>query len=417
MENRKLKIENARSPKVAIVHDWLVGGGAELVVEQLHKMYPDAPIYTSYCTKEWRQRLDNTVITGYLQHWPFSHVRKFLPVLRQRWFRKLDLSEFDLVISSSGNGEAKFVLPRKDIGQQQTDENPQSLSNRGAKRPVHVCYSHTPTHFYWRKYDEYLKNPSFRPKWLARLGLRLLVKPLRKRDYEAAQSVDYFIANSSHIQNDIKKYYHRDSLVIHPPVNISAFTTSKIQTSKNNKTHASTPSNIKYQISNMSAQRSFILWGRHVPYKRFDLAIKACNKLKLPLTIIGTGPETKNLKKIAGPTITFTGRISDDELIAYAHSASAFLFPGEEDFGIAPVEAMAAGLPVIAYQSGGALDYVIEGKTGLFFTKQTQASLIEALQTFDLQMFDSEEIKYTVKQFEPAHFRQTISKIIRSVSG
>jgi hypothetical protein len=158
--------------RVALVHDWLYGGGAEKVVLELHKMFPDAPIYTSYCTDEWRHNLDNKVITGYLQNWPFSSLRKFLPLLRQRWFRTLDLSEFDIVISSSGNGEAKFV---------------------SVKEPaVHICYCHTPTHFYWRHYEQYLRNPGFRPYWLVRLALKVLVKPLRKRDYRAAQKVGYF---------------------------------------------------------------------------------------------------------------------------------------------------------------------------------------------------------------------------------
>lgn len=422
--NIKYPISNIRNPKVAIVHDWLYGGGAELVVEQLHLMYPEAPIYTSYCTPEWRARLDGKIITGYLQHWPFSALRKFLPVLRQHWFRGLDLSQFDIVISSSGNGEAKFVLPKKDkkkrrasttnyqiSDMQRASDAPSNIHEQDTKRPIHVCYCHTPTHFYWRKYEEYLKSPSFKPKWLARLGLRLLVKPLRKRDYQAAQSVDYFIANSSHIQNDIKKYYDRDSVVIHPPVNVSAFTNPK-QQAPNNKKGA--PSNIKYQISNIDKPR-FILWGRHVPYKRFDLAIEACNTLQLPLTVVGSGPETENLKKIAGPTITFAGRVSDAELITLAHSADAFLFPGEEDFGIAPVEALAAGLPVIAYKSGGALDYVIEGKTGIFFEEQTQASLIRALQKFQQINFRSKDIADAAEQFSSIKFKDHLRDVIINI--
>ncbi|MFO0971619.1 MAG: glycosyltransferase [Candidatus Saccharimonadales bacterium] len=376
-----------KKPKVAIVHDWLYGGGAELVVEQLHKMYPDAPIFTSYCSDEWRERLDNKVVTGYLQRWPFSKLRKFLPVLRQRWFKKLKLSGFDLVISSSGNGEAKFVLSQ-----------PTTNDQRPTKKPIHICYCHSPTHFYWRKYDEYLKNPGFKPQWLARIGLKLLLKPLQKRDYKAAQSVDYFIANSSHIQSDIKKYYHRDSVVIHPPVNTAMFTDTKRQ-------------KIKDGYGNQTP--TFITWGRHVPYKRFDLAIAACNKLGLSLIIAGGGPETEKLKKIAGPTIQFVGRVSDNELVALAHSASAFLFPGEEDFGIAPVEAMAAGLPVIAYRSGGALDYVAEGKTGVFFEKQTVAALTARLSSFNANPYDKAGIAKTAERFAEDVFA---SKITTAVS-
>ena len=148
-------------PTIAIVHDWLYGGGAEQVVLALHQLYPDAPIYTSYCSRTWRKKLDNKVITGYLQRWPFAQLRRLLPVLRQRWFARLDLGQFDIIISSSGNGEAKFIQTRPD--------------------QRHICYCHTPTHFYWRHYQEYLRRPSFRPRWLARLGLRLLVRPLRRR--------------------------------------------------------------------------------------------------------------------------------------------------------------------------------------------------------------------------------------------
>ena len=155
-------------PKIAIVHDWLYGGGAEKVVLEIHKLYPEASVYTSFCTDEWRRKLDNKVITGYLQRWPFAKLRRLLPLLRQWWFARLDLSEYDIIISSSGNGEAKFV--RKSRPEQ-----------------LHICYCHTPTHFYWRHYDEYIKRPSFRPRWLARLGLKTLVRPLKKRDFAAAR--------------------------------------------------------------------------------------------------------------------------------------------------------------------------------------------------------------------------------------
>ena len=211
--------------KVCIVHDWLVGGGAERVVLELHRMFPDAPIFTSYCTDDWREKLDGKVITGFLQIWPFSKLRKFLPLLRIWWFTSLNLSDYDLVISSSGNGEAMGV---------------KTSSNQ-----VHICYCHTPTHYYWRHYDQYLKQPGFgvfNP--LARLGLRVMVGPLRKWDLKASKRPDYFIANSNHIKNDIKKYYGRDATVIHPPVDIERF--SRVPNSK---------------------RRGYITAGRQVPYK------------------------------------------------------------------------------------------------------------------------------------------------------
>src|SRR6266542_3559276 len=197
----------ARQHKVAIVHDWLIGGGAERVVYALHQMYPEAPIYTSYCSPQWRQRMDGKVVTGFLQHWPFSRLRKFIPFLRIWWFTRLDLSGYDLVISSSG-AEAKGI--------------------KVPKGTVHISYCHAPTHYYWSRYDQYLKQPGFGifdP--LARLGLRLFVAPLRRWDFKAAQRPDYLIANSSHIQAEIKKYYKRDAVVIHPPVDIERFERAK----------------------------------------------------------------------------------------------------------------------------------------------------------------------------------------------
>jgi glycosyltransferase involved in cell wall biosynthesis len=200
-------VEQAQKPRVAIVHDWLYGGGAERVIYELHQLYPEAPIYTSYCSREWRDKLDNVVVTGWLQHWPFNRLRKFIPFLRIWWFTHLDLSAYDLVISSSG-AEAKGI--------------------KVPKSTLHINYCHAPTHYYWSRYDEYMSRPGFGifdP--LARLGLKLLVSPLRKWDFKAAQRPDYMIANSSHIQAEITKYYNRDSTVIFPPVNIERFQTDE----------------------------------------------------------------------------------------------------------------------------------------------------------------------------------------------
>ncbi|HLZ14558.1 MAG TPA: glycosyltransferase, partial [Candidatus Saccharimonadales bacterium] len=188
--------------KIAIVHDWLYGGGAERVVQELHRMYPEAPIYTSYCSDEWREKLDGKVVTGWLQY--LGRIRKLIPFLRIWWFTRLDLSGYDLVISSSGNGEAKGV--------------------QVPKGTLHICYCHAPTHFYWRHYKQYLKNPGFgvfNP--LVRLALRLLIGPLRAWDYKAAQRPDYFIANSTHTRDEIKTFYGRDAEVIQPPIDIARF--------------------------------------------------------------------------------------------------------------------------------------------------------------------------------------------------
>ena len=348
--------------KVAIVHDWLVGGGAEKVTLELHKLYPEAPIYTSYCSPEWRQKLDGKVVTGYLQHWPFSKLRKFLPLLRIWWFTHLDFNNYDLVISVSGNGEAKGV--------------------RVPAGTKHINYCHTPTHFYWRHYDQYLKSPGFgifNP--LARLGLKVLARPLRKWDYKAAQRADLVLANSSHIKDDIKKYYDRDSIVVHPPVDTERFADVKQQT-----------------------RQGYVTMGRLAPYKRVDLIVEACTQLNLPLKVIGRGPELHHLQKIAGPTVSFLTNVSDEAMPGQLASAKAFIFAAFEDFGIAPVEAMAAGTPVIAYKAGGAMDYVREGTSGKLFQEQTIESLTNALMRFNPENYELARIRKIAEEFGKKSF-------------
>jgi len=352
--------------KIAIVHDWLVGGGAEKVVLALHEMFPKAPIYTSYCTDKWRSKLDNKVVTGFLQYWPLSKLRKFLPLLRIWWFEHLDLTGYDLVISSSGNGEAKSVKKLN-------------------KKALHICYCHSPTHFYWDKHEEYLKSPGFgifNP--LARLGLRILVKPLQKYDLKASGRPYYFVANSTHIQRLIKKYYNRDSIVIHPPVDVDRFAPQSGSVSPTSKL-------------------GFVTVGRQTPYKRTEIIIEACNRLKLPLTVIGYGPEHQKLIKIAGPTINFIKNASDKDIENYLAKAQALIFAAYEDFGIAPVEALAAGTPVIAYKAGGALDYVNQ-ETGLFFDKQTADSLVGTLKKFISTNFNQTNLLKNATKFSKQQF-------------
>lgn len=357
--------------KVAIAHDWLVGGGAEKVVLELHKMFPDAPIYTSYATDEWRQKMDGKVVTGWLQH--FGKLRKFMVLPRIWWFGHLNLSQYDLVISSSGNGEAFAV--------------------KTGKNTLHVNYCHSPTHYYWRHYAQYMARPGFGVlDPLARIGLKLLAAPLRRWDFKAAQRADYIIANSSHIQTDIKNYYRRDSEVIFPPVDTDRF-----------------------QVSDVSARQGFVTAGRLATMKRVDLIVDAATELEVPLKVIGRGPDYNNLVKRAGPTITFHDRVSDSEMPTYLSSAQAFIFASFEDFGITPIEAMAAGTPVIAYQGGGALDYVIPGKTGVFFAEQTVASLKQALQTFDPSRYNAGDIKSQAERFSVENFHRSMQGFLRRV--
>ena len=364
---------DGRPLKVAIVHDWLIGGGAERVVYELHKLFPDAPIYTSYCTDEWRKRLDGKVVTGFLQHWPFSRLRKFVGVLRIWWFTHLDFSGYDLVISSSGNGEAFGV--------------------RTKAGTIHICYCHTPTHYYWRHYDQYMQRPGFGAfDPMARLGLRLLVGPLRRWDLRASKRPDAFIANSAHIQSDIKKYYDRDSVVIWPPIDVARFrSTAPVK------------------------RQGFVTMGRQAPAKRTDILVEACTKLNLPLRVIGRGPDHDRLVQMAGPTIQFLTDVNDEDMPAALASAEAFLFASFDDFGIAPIEAMATGTPVIAYKAGGALDYVMPGKTGLFFEEQSVESLCKVLQSFNSGSFNHDYIQKYSSQFSGEAFTQKITKLIDGI--
>jgi glycosyltransferase involved in cell wall biosynthesis len=359
------------SLRVAIVHDWLIGGGAERVVLELHHMFPEAPIYTSYTTDIWRARMDDKVITGFLQHWPFPKIRKYVPFLRAWWFSHLDLSNYDLVISSSG-AEAKGI---------KTDPN-----------TLHINYCHSPTHYYWVRYNEYLKNPGFgKLDWLARFGLKMLVGPMRTWDLKAAGRPDVMIANSTQTQAMIKKYYKRDAVVVHPPVDVARFKRPKTEV----------------------LRHGFVIAGRQTPYKRIDLAIEACNDLKVPLVVIGNGPEHRRLEKLAGRSVTFLSNVSDEEMAGHFQSAEAFLFPGLDDFGISPLESMAAGTPVIAYKAGGALDYVIPGKTGEFFDKQTTKSLISVLESFRSSHYNVANLEAKAAEFTPGIFIHNMQEIIK----
>lgn len=365
--------------KVAIVCDWLLGtGGAERVVLELHHLFPEAPIYTSqydsdpklWFGDEWFKHAD--VRTTWLQNLPKS-LKKFLPPLRALSFSRLNLDEYDLVISSSG-AEAKFVKTRG----------------------LHITYCHAPTHYYWGRYEQYMKHPGF--GWLdplARLGLWLLAGPMRRLDYKAAQRPNYFIANSNFTKQQIKKYYGRDALVIHPPVDVERF-----------------------KILNKSSisRRGFITAGRQTPYKRIDLAVQAATELNVPLTVVGRGPDHGKLKRLAGPTVTFLPDVSDKQVPEKFASAEAFIFPGVDDFGIVAVEALAAGTPVIAYNKGGAKDY-INKETGMAFDKQTVDSLAEALDKFTKKTFDHEYIALQAQRFAPEEFKKNMKAFIAKVTG
>lgn len=373
--------QNQKAPKVALVHDWLTNmGGAEPLVLEIHKLFPHAPIYTSVYDAEKMQAFKHIdVRTTNLQtklpaKLRFKHV--LWPTFRAKAFRELDLSEFDIIISSS-SAEAKAVRKTR-------------------KGQVHIAYVHTPPRYYWSHYEEFRKEFNFGPlSPFIRPFIPHFVKKMRKLDLESAKDIDVFIANSTVTQERIKEYYNKPSTVIHPPVEVARFT-----------------------LPPKGERSGYVIWGRHVPYKRFDLAIKAANQLGVKLTIAGTGPDTDRLKSLAGPTVKFVGRISDAALVKLAQTSKAFLFPNEEDFGISAVEALAAGTPVIAYKKGGALDIVQDGETGVFFEEQTVESLVGALIKFealaeDPRAFLPATLHRKAKRFDKGLFATKMRKIVQ----
>lgn len=369
--NEKQPIRN-RPLKVAIVCDWLTGiGGAERVVLEMHRMYPKAPIYTSqYDPSKIDWFNDADVRTTGLQKIP-KRLKKFLPLLRAWSFSRLDLSDYDLVLSSSG-AEAKGI--------------------KTGPNTVHISYCHSPTHYYWIRSDEYIKQPGF-PfglNWLARIGLKMLIDPLKRWDLQAAKHPDFMIANSTHTQAMIKKFYKRESEVIFPPVEIDRFEI----------------------IGKPPLRHGFVMAGRQTPYKRMDLAISACNQLKLPLVVIGDGPDHKRLEKLAGRSVTFLSKVNDQEIAEHFQSALAFIMPNMDDFGIVAVEALAAGTPVVAYRKGGSLDYLIPNKTGVFFDKQDVKNLTIALETVLNKSFNYEAIAEHAKQFSVKAFTTNLQAYI-----
>ncbi len=361
--------------KVALVHHWLTSsGGAERVLYELHQMYPEAPIYTTaYLPEKFPELAQADVRTTFVNKIPIIRRKhQLFPIFLGLPFKTLDMSEYDLVISSCA-AEAKYVRIK-----------PETL---------HICYCHTPVRYYWTDYEWRLHNLPFGPlNWLARIIFPMVVGLLRRIDYTAAQKVDVFVANSKHIQKRIKTYYHRDSTVIYPPVDTTGF------------------EQLKREVGVY-----YLIIGRQVAAKRLDLAVDAFNELGLPLKIAGVGEEITRQKPRAKANIEFLGRVSEDERNRLLLGAKGFIFPPEEDFGITPVEALAAGTPVIAYGKGGALEYIKDGINGALFTEQTSKALVNAVKRFENLTFEEKAIRSSARPFDTAVFRSEMAKFVAQV--
>ena len=368
------------SLRVAIVHYWFVGrAGGERVVETLAEMLPQADLFclladTATLSPALRAR---KIHTSFLQHFPgATKLHRYLLFLHPLALEQFDFGAYDLVISSESGPAQGVITP---------------------SRTCHVCYCHSPMRYIWDMHSTYKRGMS----GIIRPLFALAAHYMRLWDYAAAGRVDYFVANSQFIAGRIRKYYRRNCTVIYPPVETGTAACA------------------------VRAGDYYTAIGRLVDYKRFDLAVRACTELGRSLTVIGDGPEYKRLKRLAGPTITFLGAVSDSELRSNMAGARALLFPGEEDFGIVPVEAQSLGRPVIAYGSGGALETVrgdwaaeppIDAPTGVFFDEQTPAKLAEAIVRFESTQdrFSPSKIRAHALQFDTSVFKSRMAEFLIS---
>jgi glycosyltransferase involved in cell wall biosynthesis len=352
--------------KLALVHDWLnQRGGAEDVLEVLNGLYPQSPIYSSLYAPdimpESYQQWD--IRTLWLDKMPgiHRHHQPYLPLYPLAW-GGLNLRDYDVILS-----------------------NKSGFCHGLQHESLHICYCLAPTRYVWQL-DAYIAREGI--GGLTEKALRPLVQALKRWDYAAAQRVTHFIAISTEIQQRIKTYYDRDSDIIFPPVDTTRFQPM------------GTP------------QDYFLVVSRLIPYKRIDLAVQAATRLNLPLKIGGTGRDMERLKAMAGPTVEFLGYVPDEDLPALMAGCKAFIFPGLEDFGITPVQAQAAGRPVIAFAGGGAFDTVIPGQTGEHFHTQTVDALAEVMASFDPDRYPVETLRQHALRFDTQVFNQQISSFV-----
>lgn len=362
--------------KVALVYDRVNKiGGAERVLLALHEIWPEAPLYTAVYDKKGAPWADVfNVRPSFLQNIPFAkNHHELFPWLTPIAFESFNFDEYDVIISIT-SAEAKGIITK-----------PETL---------HICYCLTPTRYLWSDYYTYLKS--------IRLGIltpitksfvSAISAKLRLWDRIAAERPDYYLSISQNVASRIKKYYRRDSVVIYPPVDTKKF---NISTSlpKQNDTY-------------------FLIVSRLVPYKKIDIAIRAFNKLELPLKIIGSGVEEGYLRKIARKNIEFIEqRLTDEELIRYYRGCQALIFPGVEDFGLVPIEVQACGRPVIAYKEGGLTESVLQGITGEFFYPQTEDALVKVIKNFKVQKYTTEACQNQAKKFAKELFKKQIKERI-----
>jgi glycosyltransferase involved in cell wall biosynthesis len=373
--------------RVALVHDWLNQfGGAENVLEELVGLFPTAPVYTSIYAAE---QMPDTyraweIHTSFMQRLPAvaTHHQPYLP-LYPLAFRQMDLSHYDLVLSNK-SGFCHGVI---------------TANQAAGRKAVHVCYCLTPTRFLWL-YEQYRRREQIN------LGLHMVLQPvlalLRRWDWAAAQRVDHFIAISAEVQTRIAHIYNRDSVVIHPPVDTDYFTPAF-------HSYAQTE-------ENQAGEEYYLIVSRLIPYKRIDLAVQAFRHLpNARLVIVGEGRDRAGLEAHATPNVQFLGWQPRARIRELMQGCKAFIFPGFEDFGITPVEALAAGRPVIAYRGGGALDTVLPGVTGEFFYPQTPQALLSVVQQFDTTRYTVEACRRQAEEFSVDTFRRKLIDYLASV--
>jgi glycosyltransferase involved in cell wall biosynthesis len=359
--------------RIAVVHDYFTQlGGAEKVAEELYRTLPDASLFATVAFPECMPpHLKNAPVeTSWMQNLPqISKYYRTYFLLYPFAIASIDLSKYDLVVSSSSS-YAKGIRTHRDA--------------------LHVCYCHTPMRWVWN-YKTYSERESF--GFTRGFILPILIRGLKWWDEQASRQPDHFVANSKIVAERIRRAYGRSAEVIHPPIDTKRFRLSG------------------------APENYYVTLSRLVSYKRIDLAIQACTELNRKLLVIGDGPDRKRLEALAGPSVTFLGRVPDDVVECCVSRCRALIFPGEEDFGMAPLEVAASGRPTIAYRAGGAVETVVENLTGIFFDEQSPEHLAQAIERFELQEWHPELIRQHSEGFSVEVFQDRLRSFLRRVGA